>query len=110
MDYRFLLHALLDMAFASALGAIIAYHPLTRRRMDTIEEADAPKVYVTYAVVGAVIGLMVVQYGLVVGFVVFGIGVFAPRATVAIDSRGRGPSLCVSFTRPAAGPARCGPT
>jgi hypothetical protein len=83
LDYRFLLHALLDMGLAAVLGAIIAYHPLTRRRMDTVEEADAPKVYVTYAVVGAVIGLMVVQYGLVVGFVVFGIGgLFRFRTTL----------------------------
>jgi hypothetical protein len=74
LDWAFLLHALLDLSLATLLGAVIAYHPLTRRRTDTVEEADAPKVYVTYAVVGAVIGLMVVQYGMVVGFVVFGIG------------------------------------
>jgi hypothetical protein len=51
--------------------------------MDTAEEADAPQVYVTYAVVGAVIGLMVVEYGVVVGFVVFGIGgLFRFRTTL----------------------------
>lgn len=82
-DYRFLGHAVLVLLLASALGAVLAYHPRTMQRVDTLEEAEAPKVYLTYAVVGAVIGLMVVQYGLVVGFVVFGIGgLFRFRTTL----------------------------
>jgi hypothetical protein len=74
LDYEFLLHAVLVLALATALGAAIAFHPRAFKRIDSLEEAEAPKVYITYAVVGAVTGLMVVQYGLVVGFVVFGIG------------------------------------
>ena len=62
------------MALATLLAATIAYHPRSRKRVDSLEEAEAPKVYLTYAVVGAMIGLMVVEYGTVVGFVVFGIG------------------------------------
>lgn len=73
-DVEFMLHAVLILTLAAVLGAAIAYHPRTRRVVDTIEEAEAPKVYITYSVVGAVIGIMVVQFGLVVGFVVFGIG------------------------------------
>ncbi len=73
-DAVFLGHALLAMALATVLGAAIAYHPRSRKRVDSLEEAEAPKVYLIYAVVGAVIGLMVVEYGMVVGFVVFGIG------------------------------------
>ena len=69
-----MLHELGVLVLATALGATIAYHPRSRKRVDSLEEAEAPKVYLTYAVVGAVIGLMVVQYGMVVGFVVFGIG------------------------------------
>ena len=33
-----------------------------------------PKVFIVYAVIGAIIGMMVLKFGLVVGFVVFGIG------------------------------------
>ena len=83
-NHVFLIHAVLVLALATVLGAIIAYHPRSQRRVDSAEEAEAPKTYVTYAVVGAVIGLMVVQFGLVVGFVVFGIGgLFRFRTTLS---------------------------
>lgn len=70
----FLLHAVLILVLAAALGAALAYHPRSRRVIDTVEEAEAPKIFITYAIIGAVIGIMVVEYGLIVGFVVFGIG------------------------------------
>lgn len=83
-DYRFLGHVILVLILATVLGAVIAYHPRTVQRVDTLDEAEAPKVFITYSVVGAVIGLMVVQYGLVVGFVIFGIGgLFRFRTTLA---------------------------
>lgn len=83
-DYVFLGHSVLILILAAVLGAVLAYHPRTMERVDTLEEAEAPKVFLTYSVVGAVIGLMVVQYGLVVGFVVFGIGgLFRFRTTLA---------------------------
>ena len=83
-DYEFLGHAVLVLILATVLGATIAYHPRTVQRVDTLDEAEAPKVYITYAVVGSVIGLMVIQYGLVVGFVVFGIGgLFRFRTTLS---------------------------
>lgn len=82
-DVGFLGHAVLVLSLATALGTAIAYHPRTPKRVDSASEAEAPRVYVTYAVVGAVIGLMVVEYGLVVGFVVFGIGgLFRFRTTL----------------------------
>ena len=82
-DYAFLGYSVLVLILATVLGAVLAYHPRTMQRVDTLEEAEAPKVFLTYAVVGAVIGLMVVQYGLVVGFVVFGIGgLFRFRTTL----------------------------
>lgn len=73
-DIRFLANSFLTLTLASVLGAIIAYHPKHRQTMDTLEEIEAPKVYIMYAVIGAIIGIMVVKYGLVVGFVLFGIG------------------------------------
>lgn len=73
-DVTFLLHAAVVLVLAAVLSAVLAFHPRTVQRVDSVGEAEAPKVYLTYGIVGAVIGLMVVQYGLVVGFVVFGIG------------------------------------
>ncbi|MBT8048572.1 MAG: hypothetical protein HKN57_13585 [Xanthomonadales bacterium] len=73
-DLGFLLNAFLTLALAAILGAIIAYHPKHLQTADTLEEIEAPKVFITYAVIGALIGIMVVKYGMVVGFVLFGIG------------------------------------
>lgn len=73
-DYTFLTNAFLTLMLAAVLGAIIAYHPRHLHTADTPAEIEAPKVYITYAVIGALIGIMVVKYGLVVGFVLFGIG------------------------------------
>ena len=74
IDFDFLANALLTLIVAAVLGAVIAYHPRHRQTADTLEEIEAPKVYVLYSVIGAIIGIMVVKYGLVVGFVLFGIG------------------------------------
>lgn len=73
-DIDFLVNAFLTLVLATVLGAIIAYHPRHRQTADTLQEIEAPKVYVTYAVIGSIIGIMVVKYGLVIGFVLFGIG------------------------------------
>lgn len=73
-DVGFLVSALLTLLLAVILGAVIAYHPKHGQTADTLQEIEAPKVYIIYAVIGAIIGIMVVKYGLVVGFVLFGIG------------------------------------
>lgn len=73
-DVAFFWHGLLTLTLATLLGALLAYHPRRRRNADSVESADAAKVFIIYAVIGAVIGMMVLKYGLVVGFVVFGIG------------------------------------
>ena len=73
-DINFLVSAAVALLLASALGAIIAYHPTSRRSVHSLEDAEAQKVYVLYATIGAIAGVMVVKYGTVVGFVVFGIG------------------------------------
>lgn len=73
-DFEFLFNAFLTLTLAAVLGAAIAYHPKNVKTADTIEEIEAPKVYITYAVIGALIGVMVVKYGPIVGFVLFGIG------------------------------------
>ena len=73
-DLGFLLDAFLNMVLASVLGAVIGYHPRRIRTADTLEEIEAPKVSVVNAVIGSLIGILVVKYGLVLGFVLFGIG------------------------------------
>ena len=73
-DVGFLVSAFLTLMLAVILGAAIAYHPKHGQTADTLQEIEAPKVYIMYSVIGAMIGIMVVKYGLVVGFVLFGIG------------------------------------
>ena len=73
-DVALLLDTGFELLLASVLGAIIAYHPASRRSVDTLEEVEAQKVFVLYAAIGAITGAMVLKYGTVVGFVVFGIG------------------------------------
>lgn len=73
-DVAFLVKGLVALTLATVLAAVIAYHPKRSRTIRNLEEAEAPRVYIIYSVVGAVIGLMVLKYGLVVGLVVFGIG------------------------------------
>jgi hypothetical protein len=74
VDVAFLSNAALTLTLAAVLGLVIGYHPRRVQAADTLEELKAPKVYTMYAVIGAIIGMMVLQYGMVVGFVVFGIG------------------------------------
>lgn len=61
------------IAFLSALavGAIFGYHP--RRKVASLEEADQPKIFIMYAIVGAVVALIVKEYPSM-SFVIFGIG------------------------------------
>src|SRR5580692_4040993 len=74
MDLRFAADSIGILLLAALLGALIGYHPATRRKIDGLHEADMPHVYVMYAVIGAVIGVAVREFGTVVGVVVFGIG------------------------------------
>ncbi|HET7085885.1 MAG TPA: hypothetical protein VFI23_14000 [Rhizomicrobium sp.] len=74
LDTRFILNSLGILVLATLLGAVIGYHPATKRTIDKLHEADMPHVYVMYAVIGAVIGVAVREFGTVVGVVVFGIG------------------------------------
>jgi hypothetical protein len=74
LSIAFLGDTLLTLIVAALLGAIIAYHPKHVEAADTLEEIEARKVYILYAVIGAIIGILVVTYGLIVGFVLFGIG------------------------------------
>jgi len=73
-DVHFILNSFGILMLATLLGALIGYHPATRRKIGGLHEADMPHVFVLYAVIGAVIGVAVREFGTVVGVVVFGIG------------------------------------
>lgn len=73
-DWDFLINTFFNLSLAAILGAIIGFHPRSIQTADTLEEVEAPKVDILYATIGALIGIMVVKYGLVIGFVLFGIG------------------------------------
>jgi len=73
-DFLFMGNALLTLTLAAVLGAVIAFHPKNREAIMMREGIDSPKIYVMYPVIGAIVGIMVVNYGLVVGFVLFGLG------------------------------------
>ena len=62
------------LVLSTVLGALIAFHPTAIGKVDTVEEAELPKVQILCALIGAMVGVIVLEYGLVVGFVVFGLG------------------------------------
>jgi len=68
---------LLDMVvvllIALVLGAAIAYHPSSRRRVSTLEHHEQPKAILLYAMVAAMVAL-IVKVQPAMAFVIFGIG------------------------------------
>ena len=61
------------LMLAAVLGMVIAYHPRTYGKAATLEEAEQPKIFIMYAVVGAIIAVVVKAHP-IMGIVVFGIG------------------------------------
>ena len=81
-DLRFLINASANLLLAAVLGAAIAYHPRHIQTADTFEEIEVTQIYILYAVIGSITGILVVQYGMAVGFVLFGIGALIRFRTV----------------------------
>ncbi len=96
-DTDALLQSFLALVLAIVLGAVIAFHPTTARTVDTREEAELPKVLIMYALVGAVVGEIVLQYGMVVGFVIFGLGGLMRFRTDASSTRDTGRLIIVTL-------------
>lgn len=101
-DYMFLLEALASLALAAVLGALIAFHPRVGHTIDTMEEAELPKTYIVYAIIGAMIGEVVFKYP-VVAFVVFGIGGLMRFRTNTESTRDTGRLIIVTLLGLAAG-------
>jgi hypothetical protein len=94
-DGWLLLEMLLVLAVALLLGAAIAYHPSTRGRMSTLEHVEEPKTMLTYALVAAVVALMV-EVQPAMAFVVFGIGGLLRFRTDAGSSKETGRVILVT--------------
>lgn len=91
LDVEFLLQATLDLALAAALGAAIAFHPRHLQTGASPEGVEEAQVYILYSVIGAIIGILVVHYGMAVGFVLFGIGALIRFRTIlrSVSQTGR---------------------
>lgn len=72
-DVWLLLDMVVVLLLALLLGAIVAYHPSTRRRLSTLEAFEQPKTLLLYSVVAAVVAL-IVEVQPAMAFVIFGIG------------------------------------
>jgi hypothetical protein len=97
LDWQYLLESFGSLVLATALGALIAFHPMTPRTVDTLEEAELPKVHIMYSLVGAVVGVTVLQYGMVVGLVVFGLGGLMRFRTNTATTRDTGRLILVTL-------------
>jgi hypothetical protein len=97
LDFPYLLTSLGALLLATALGALIAFHPTSRRTVDTLAEAELPKVSIMYALVGAVVGVIVLEYGIVVGFVVFGLGGLMRFRTDTASTRDTGRLIIITL-------------
>lgn len=87
LDYSYMFESFAALVLSTALGGLIAFHPTAVRKVDTVEEAELPKVQILCALVGAMVGVIVLEYGLVVGFVVFGLGGLMRFRTEAATTR-----------------------
>lgn len=97
LDAAAMSEAVAALTLALALGALIAFHPTTRRAVDTRAEAELPKVMIMYALVGAVVGVLVLKYGIVIGFIVFGLGGLMRFRTDTNSTRDTGRLIIVTL-------------
>lgn len=73
-DLAFLAEAFGMLLLAALLATAIAFHPNYRKGVKERDDIATPSVFATYAVIGALVGIIVGKYGLLAGFVLFGIG------------------------------------
>jgi hypothetical protein len=97
LDGDAMLQSFLALVLAIFLGAVLAFHPISSRLVDTREEAELPKVLIMYALIGAVVGEIVLEYGMVVGFVIFGLGGLMRFRTDAASTRDTGRLIMVTL-------------
>ncbi|MBO9475868.1 hypothetical protein J7413_20230 [Shimia sp. R10_1] len=69
-----LLYFLFNVAAVVAFTALLVFHPVRRGRRRNANDLMMPQLFFLYALIGMVVGFLVVQHGSMIGFVVFGIG------------------------------------
>ena len=90
-----LIDMIIVLLLALVLGAVIAYHPATRRRLSTLEHFEQPKTLLLYAVVAAIVALIVeVQPNM--AFVIFGIGGLLRFRTMVGEAKDTGRVILVT--------------
>lgn len=94
-DGWLLLDMVLVLVFALVLSAIIAYHPTTRRRMSSLEHVEQPKAFLLYAMVAAMVAL-IVKVQPAMAFVIFGIGGLLRFRTLVGDAKDTGRVILVT--------------
>ena len=65
---------IISLSVALILAAIIAFHPQTFGKKEDLNEIEAPKTLLFYAMIGSLIGATVADYGAELGFIFFGLG------------------------------------
>lgn len=97
LDSEALTQSFFALVLAIFLAAVLAFHPTTAKLVDTREEAELPKVMILYGLVGAVVGEIVLEYGMVVGFVIFGLGGLMRFRTDVSSTRDTGRLIMVTL-------------
>lgn len=65
---------LISLIVAIALAIIIAFHPQTYGKKESLSDIEAPKTLIFYAMIGSLVGATVADYGPQLGFIFFGLG------------------------------------
>ena len=65
---------LISLTVAIVLSMFIAFHPQTFGKKEDINEIEAPKTLIFYAIIGSLVGATVADYGPELGFIFFGLG------------------------------------
>jgi hypothetical protein len=94
-DGWLLLDMVLVLLIALVLGAVIGYHPATRRRMSSLEHFEQPKTVLMYSMVAAVVALLV-KVEPAMAFVIFGIGGLLRFRTLVGEAKDTGRVILVT--------------
>ena len=94
-DGWLLVDMLIVLLMALTLGALIAYHPSARRRVSNLDEFEQPKTFIMYAMVAAVVAL-IVKIQPAMAFVIFGIGGLLRFRTMVGEAKDTGRVILVT--------------
>lgn len=94
-DGWLLLDMIVVLLIALLLGAVIGYHPSTLRRVSSLEQFEQPKTFLMYAMVAAVVAL-IVKVEPAMAFVIFGIGGLLRFRTMVGEAKDTGRVILVT--------------